>query len=112
MRDEKRLFVRFAAEAVFLGGSHAFCYCEGWGQELAVCTLRGKGACGPRRNCRYLQCVWYGNFWLLIFDSGAVGVPRLRARPKGTALWIPAAFEKAGETFFLRFARFSLWRFG
>jgi len=28
------------------------------------------------------------------------GVPRLRARPKGAALWNPAAFEKAGETFF------------
>jgi len=31
---------------------------------------------------------------------GARGVPRLRARPKGSALWNPAAFEKAGETFF------------
>jgi len=35
-------------------------------------------------------------------------LPRLRARPKGSALWKPAAFVKAGETFFLRFARSSL----
>jgi len=34
------------------------------------------------------------------------GVSRLRARPKGAALWNPAAFEKAGETFFLRSALF------
>ncbi len=32
--------------------------------------------------------------------AAAVGVvSRLRARPKGAALWIPEAFEKAGEIF-------------
>jgi len=29
-----------------------------------------------------------------------LGISCLRARPKGAALWKPAAFEKAGETFF------------
>jgi len=42
--------------------------------------------------------------WLLgrVFDyfRHGQGIPCLRARPKGSALWNPAAFEKAGETFF------------
>jgi len=33
------------------------------------------------------------------YFAARLGVPRLRARPKGAALWNPAAFEKAGETF-------------
>jgi len=32
--------------------------------------------------------------------AAALGFRSLSARPKGSALWIPAAFEKAGETFF------------
>jgi len=39
-----------------------------------------------------------------MIGGAAWGVPRLWARPKGAALWNPAAFEKAGETFFPRFA--------
>ncbi len=40
----------------------------------------------------------------LISYGTAGGVSRLRARPRGAAPWIPAAFEKAGETFNMRFA--------
>jgi len=33
-------------------------------------------------------------------EYGAAGrIPHLRVRPKGAALWNPAAFVKAGETF-------------
>jgi len=31
--------------------------------------------------------------------GAARGISRLRVRPKGAALWNPAAFVKAGETF-------------
>jgi len=54
----------------------------------AVCRLRGKSAEG--RAVLPLFVKLYGAAW---------GVSRLRARPKGPALWNPAAFVKAGETF-------------
>jgi len=54
----------------------------------AVCLLRGKSA-----KCRAVLP-------LLGETCGAArGVSRLQARPKGAALWNPAAFVKAGETF-------------
>jgi len=34
-----------------------------------------------------------------VFITIGKNFPRLRARPKGAALWNPAAFVKAGETF-------------
>jgi len=37
-------------------------------------------------------------YFYLIFTA-RLGISRLRARPKGFALWIPKAFEKACETF-------------
>jgi len=58
-------------------------------------------ALGPRRVERYSLVVRYGRFVGFSISCGAAGgVSRLRARPKGAALWNPAAFEKAGETFF------------
>jgi len=41
---------------------------------------------------------------LILFYGTAGGISRLRARPKGFALWKPTAFEKAGKTFNLRSA--------
>jgi len=77
---------------------------KGWN---AVCRLRGKGALGPRRSERYSLAYTVRVFrWVFGILRRGQGVPRLRARPKGAALWNPAAFEKAGETFFLRSARF------
>jgi len=50
----------------------------------------------------FLELVQYSWDGLPGFDilRRGQGVPRLRARPKGAALWNPAAFEKAAETFF------------
>jgi len=54
----------------------------------AVCRLRGKSAEG-RAALPFLGKL----------GGAARGISRLRARPKGAALWNPAAFVKAGETF-------------
>ncbi len=35
----------------------------------------------------------------MAFSGAAGGVPPLRRRPKGAALWTPATFEKVDETF-------------
>jgi len=66
----------------------------------AVCLLCGKGADLAAPEWAFPgglvpQIVQWG------FDSlrRGLGISRLRARPKGAALWKPAAFVKAGETF-------------
>jgi len=67
-----RLFARFAAKAR---------WCRAVLTVFDICALR---------------------LFRRVFDflRRGPGIPRLRAWPKGAALWNPAAFEKAGETFF------------
>jgi len=74
---------------------------KGWG--AGCLPLRGKSARGRAVLAVAEVLRWCGSRragGTEGFFHGAAGeVSRLRARPKGAALWNPAAFEKAGETF-------------
>ncbi len=59
-------------------------------------------ALSGRAKSHFIACAfikWVFLFSLFAWRGLFGGISRLRARPQGSALWHPAAFEKAGEAF-------------